>query len=96
MGNKNILWLQSAIEQFLINHVTMQVQSRHDCKTGNFIHVEIDDMSQGAIDIRWYHQRDPFETDSRISGRATFSVPKALRMFMVSNEEEHQCDRKSR
>ena len=90
MANNNISWLQDAIEQFLINHVTMQVQSRHDCKPDSFIHVEVADVSHGAIDISWYHQRDAFDSDTRVSGRTAFSVPKALRMFMVSNEEEQR------
>lgn len=87
---KNYTWLQESVEQFIVGHVVRQVKARNDFPRGGYAFAGIVNAHGGFIEIEWYYQKDVTDFRGRRSGQMTFSVPRALRMFMVSNDEEMQ------
>lgn len=85
-------WFQDALEHFLINYVTKRVEARGDFPRDGYAYANVTSIKDGFITIGWYHQRHvtDWTGSSRVSGETTFSIPRALRMFMVSNDEEMQ------
>lgn len=87
----NTMWFQDALENFLINYVIKRVEARGDFPTDGYAYASVASIRDGFITIGWSqrHVAD-WSGSSRVSGETTFSIPRALRMFMVSNDEEMQ------
>ena len=82
------LWLQSAIEFKVEEHVRNLIQKRDNLGESVFIEIHETWSSGGFIDVKWSYQANNRAPTTRKTGIESFTLAEVLRICMMDEKEK--------